>query len=330
MAQWLGGKVLSAQGLNPGVLMLPPLLSTAYKQSWDCHSTWCASALAFVLSLPQTLWALTHQGIQSKHPSRLWEWFIPVGFSITQRPCKQDLDVMRFIFDWFVIVQGGENRRSYCLSPKQVRHSAEQCPKSLLSCKKSLDMKISSLQLAFLPSYAWMLLLPLQPCPNVVQSPWGQQDCGCCAAAGSWAAHVLSGQDPLKVVSLHWVWKVCRGGPDGVVKLIYLVSECLLVPVSHLARGPWCLAACIAFCLCTGVSLQHVPFSWYEIFYTKKTQQVCRIDHAKAEIALCWSQGPFKAGIIHLGDFSSTGLVSNLSYLNSLGGQPQTRSTQRN
>lgn len=39
--QWHGGlaeQVLSAQGLNPRVLILPPLLSTAHKPLWDCHS----------------------------------------------------------------------------------------------------------------------------------------------------------------------------------------------------------------------------------------------------------------------------------------------------
>lgn len=51
----------------------------------------------------------------------------------------------------------------------------------------------------------------------------------------------------------------------------------------------------------------------------QEAQQVGRIDHAKAEIALCWSQGPFKVGVFHLGDFSSTRLVGNVSYSNSLG-----------
>lgn len=40
-SQWHGGlaeQVLSARGLNPRVLILPPLLSTAHKPLWDCHS----------------------------------------------------------------------------------------------------------------------------------------------------------------------------------------------------------------------------------------------------------------------------------------------------
>lgn len=98
--------------------------------------------------------------------------------------------------------------------------------------------------------------------------------------------------------------------------------------MSHLARGPDASLG-DALCVSTGASLQKEP-SADPSSPAQKAQQVGRIDHAKAEIALCWSQGPFKVGVLHLGDFSSTGLVGNLSYLNSLGVQPQIHGTQRN
>lgn len=233
------------------------------------------------------------------------------------------------VYIWLSFVQGEKEKLLPITKASETFSWAVPEVISLVSCKKSLDMKMSLLQLVFLPSYARMLLLPLQPCPSVVQSPWGQQDCGCYTASGSWAALVLSEQDTSKAVSLRWVGKVCREGPDRVVKLFYLVSRCPLDPVSHLAHGPGALL-CALLSVSALESLCRMYPSADPRSSAQKTQQVCRIDHAKVEIALCWSQGPFKAGIIHLGDFNNTGLVSHLSYLNSLGVQPQTCSTQRN
>lgn len=153
-----------------------------------------------------------------------------------------------------------EENRSFCLSPKQVRHSAERCPKpSLLSCK-SLDLKIALLQLVFLLFVPGCSSCLSSHAPG--QTRWGQQQRGGCAAAGSWVA--------LRRQSLHGVWKVCREGPDGIVKLFYLAFECPLAAVSHLARGPGALLR-TSLPVSALESLQNVPFSRSEIFCTKKT-----------------------------------------------------------
>lgn len=122
-------------------------------------------------------------------------------------------------------------------------------------------MNIASLKLVFLLFHARMLLLPLQE--GVVQSLRGLQDRGC--AAAEIGAALPSGQDALKAASLHWVRNVCREGPDGVVKLFYLVYEHPLVPVSHLALSPGAFL-CALLSVSAPESLQNVPFHWSEIY----------------------------------------------------------------
>lgn len=56
-------------------------------------------SVGFCLVLTPNFVSTYPSGVQSRHQSPLWEWFIPVGFSITQHPCKQDTDVLRFISD---------------------------------------------------------------------------------------------------------------------------------------------------------------------------------------------------------------------------------------
>lgn len=66
-------------------------------------------------------------------------------FSITQHTCKQDQDVLRFISDLFVMVQG-TGEASACSRSRQAMSKA--------ICKMSLDMKIALLQLVFCACYA--------------------------------------------------------------------------------------------------------------------------------------------------------------------------------
>lgn len=85
-----------------------------------------------------------------------------------------------------------------------------------------------------------------------------------------------------------------------------MVSELPLAPVSHLARGPGALLRALLSVSVLEPLCRTYPSA--DPRASAQTQQACGIDHTKAEIASRWSQGPFKAGIIHLGDFSSAGV----------------------